>query len=41
MAKKAKKQEKAEDDNIRLAEGTAYRNSDSKKGEDKVAVWVS
>lgn len=41
MAKKAKKQEKVEDDNIRLAEGTAYRNSDSKKGEDKVAVWVS
>lgn len=41
MAKKTKKQDKAEGEDIRLAEGTAYRNSDNKKGEDKVAVWVS
>jgi polyphosphate kinase 2 len=41
MAKKSKKQDGNGTENIRLAEGTAYRNIDSKKGDDKVAVWVS
>ncbi len=40
MAKKSKKQDSTTD-LIRLAEGTASRNVSSKKGEDKVAVWVS
>ncbi|KAB2890728.1 MAG: polyphosphate kinase 2 [Desulfobulbaceae bacterium] len=41
MAKKSKKQDSNGTENVRLAEGTAYRNVDSKKGDDKVAVWVS
>jgi polyphosphate kinase 2 len=41
MAKKAKKQDSVETENIRLAEGTAFKNLAGKKGDDKVAVWVS
>jgi len=42
MAKKSKKHdEKEHSDNIRLAEGTASDNIDNKKGDDRVAVWVS
>ena len=41
MAKKAKKQDGIESEEIRLAEGTAFKNMANKKGEDKVAVWVS
>ena len=41
MAKKAKKQDNTETTDIRLAEGTALKSADSKKGEDKVAIWVS
>lgn len=41
MAKKSKKQDNNGIEDVRLAEGTAYRNVDSKKGDDKVAVWVS
>ncbi len=42
MAKKSKKHdEKEQTDDIRLAEGTAANNIVSKKGDDKVAVWVS
>ena len=40
MAKKSKKQDSAEEQ-VRLSEGTASKNAGSKKGEDKVAVWVS
>ena len=41
MAKKSKKQDNNGTEDVRLAEGTANRNIDSKKGDDKVAVWVS
>jgi polyphosphate kinase 2 len=41
MAKKTKKQDSDTADQVRLAEGTASRNIDSKKGDDKVAIWVS
>ena len=42
MAKKSKKQdEREQSDDIMLAEGTASKNIDNKKGDDKVAVWVS
>ncbi|MDP3478340.1 MAG: polyphosphate kinase 2 [Desulfoprunum sp.] len=42
MAKKSKKHdEKEHSDDIRLAEGTASDNIDNKKGDDRVAVWVS
>lgn len=41
MAKKSKKQDETErDDDIVLAEGTASKNIDNKKGADKIAVWV-
>ena len=41
MAKKSKKQDSNGTEDVRLAEGTAYRNIESKKGDDKVAIWVS
>ena len=42
MAKKTKKKDEIEQtDDIRLAEGTASKNVDNKKGDDKIAVWVS
>lgn len=41
MAKKSKKQDNNGTEDVRLAEGTANRNIDSKKGDDKVAIWVS
>jgi polyphosphate kinase len=41
MAKKVKKQDSIATDDVRLAEGTAFKNMANKKGEDKVAVWVS
>ena len=41
MAKKAKKQDGVESEEIWLAEGTALKNMANRKGEDKVAVWVS
>ncbi len=42
MAKKVKKRDDKDlTDDIRLAEGTASDNMENKKGDDKIAVWVS